>query len=189
MHGAQNTSLNACILSTKNADAPVHARLCNGAETSLPWKRLRTCFESCASIVQAVVCRPPCYCLDEISRPTLFAQEIRPNPPMTRSPLRCRTRIIRSSTLVQASSSLSMVCTRNVATGLTSSKILFLPFFRTSFPQHHIFLQFHCNMTSHCNSDSVFSKDALLSHKRERKRTGIPLNPCLVGRGVVPTAR
>ena len=38
-------------------------------------------------------------------------------------------------------------------------------------------------------SDSVFSKDALLSHKRERKRTGIPLNPCLVGRGVVPTAR
>jgi len=38
-------------------------------------------------------------------------------------------------------------------------------------------------------SDSVFSKDALLSHKRERKRTGIPLNPCLVGRGVMPTAR
>ena len=38
-------------------------------------------------------------------------------------------------------------------------------------------------------SDSVLSKDALLSHKRERKRTGIPLNPCLVGRGVVPTAR
>ena len=38
-------------------------------------------------------------------------------------------------------------------------------------------------------SDSVLSEDALLSHKRERKRTGIPLNPCLVGRGVVPTAR
>jgi len=38
-------------------------------------------------------------------------------------------------------------------------------------------------------SDSVFSKDALLSHIRERKRTGIPLNPCLVGRRVVPTAR
>jgi len=38
-------------------------------------------------------------------------------------------------------------------------------------------------------SDSVFSKDALLPHKRERKRTGIPLNPCLVGRRVVPTAR
>ena len=27
-------------------------------------------------------------------------------------------------------------------------------------------------------SDSVFSKDALLSHIKERKRTGIPLNPC-----------
>jgi len=45
--------------------------------------------------------------------------------------------------------------------------------------------------TTRCNtlSDSVFSKDALLPHKRERKRTGIPLNPCLVGRRVVPTAR
>jgi len=38
-------------------------------------------------------------------------------------------------------------------------------------------------------SDNVCSKDALLSHIRERKRTGIPLNPCLVGRRVVPTAR
>jgi len=38
-------------------------------------------------------------------------------------------------------------------------------------------------------SDNVFSKDALLSHIRERKRTGIPLNSCLVGRRVVPTAR
>jgi len=43
----------------KNALAPVHARLCNRAETSLPWKLLRTYLESCASIVQAVVCRPP----------------------------------------------------------------------------------------------------------------------------------
>jgi len=32
------------------------------------------------SIVQAVVCRPPCCCLDEISFTTLFTQEIRPNP-------------------------------------------------------------------------------------------------------------
>ena len=38
-------------------------------------------------------------------------------------------------------------------------------------------------------SENVFSKDALLSHIRERKRTGIPLNPCLIGRRVVPTAR
>jgi len=41
---------------------------------------------------------------------TLFAQEIRPNPRqlMTRSPLRCCTSIIRSSALVQDSSSLSI---------------------------------------------------------------------------------
>ena len=38
----------------------VHARLCDGAAASLPWKLLRTYFESCANIVQAVVsARPP----------------------------------------------------------------------------------------------------------------------------------
>ena len=38
----------------------VHARLCNGAPTSLPWKILRTYLESCANIVQAVIsARPP----------------------------------------------------------------------------------------------------------------------------------
>jgi len=45
-------------LSAKNAYVLVHARICNGAEASLPWKLLRTYLESCASIVQAVVCRP-----------------------------------------------------------------------------------------------------------------------------------
>jgi len=34
----------------------VHVRLCNGVEASLPWKLLWTYLESCASIVQAVVC-------------------------------------------------------------------------------------------------------------------------------------
>jgi len=137
MHEAQDTCLNACIFSAENAQAPVHARLCNGAETSLPWKLFRTYLESCASIMQAIVCRPPCCCLNEISRPTLFAQEIRPNPRWltTRSPLRCRTSIIRSSALVQASCNLSMVRTRNVATGLTSPKIPFLPSSCASFLQ------------------------------------------------------
>jgi len=37
----------------------VHARLCNGAEASLPWKLLRTYLESCANIVQAVVTAHP----------------------------------------------------------------------------------------------------------------------------------
>jgi len=52
--------LNACILSAENAHAPVHAHLCNGAETSLSWKLLRTFLESCVSLVQAVVFRLPC---------------------------------------------------------------------------------------------------------------------------------
>jgi len=64
----------------KNAHAFVHARLCNGEEASLPWKVLRTYLESCVSIVQAIVCRPPSCRLDEIRRPMLFAQEICPNP-------------------------------------------------------------------------------------------------------------
>ena len=38
---------------------PVHARLCNGAAASLPWKLLRTYLKSCANIVQAVVTAHP----------------------------------------------------------------------------------------------------------------------------------
>jgi len=37
----------------------VHARLCNGAAASLPWKLLRTYLESCANIVQAVITADP----------------------------------------------------------------------------------------------------------------------------------
>jgi len=44
-------------LPARNAHAPVHAHSCNGAETSLPWKLSRTYVGSCASIVQAFVCR------------------------------------------------------------------------------------------------------------------------------------
>ena len=57
-------------LSAKNAYALVHARICNGAEASLPWKLLQTYLESCASIVQAVVCR-------SLLLPVLLS---RPNP-------------------------------------------------------------------------------------------------------------
>ena len=52
----------------------VCARLCNHAETSLPWKLLRTYLESCVSIAQAVVRRPPCCWPDEICRPRMSAQ-------------------------------------------------------------------------------------------------------------------
>ena len=38
----KNICLNACHTLHKNVRAPVHVRLCNGAETSSPWKILRT---------------------------------------------------------------------------------------------------------------------------------------------------
>jgi len=72
-------------LSAKNAHALVHARLCNGAEASWPWKVLRTYLESCTSIVQAVVCHP-------LLLPLLLS---RPNP----SPDAVRSRHLSNSTL------------------------------------------------------------------------------------------
>jgi len=45
-------------ISAKKAYPLVHARICNGAEASLPQKLLRTYLKSRVSIVQAVVCRP-----------------------------------------------------------------------------------------------------------------------------------
>jgi len=61
------TPVNACN-SLQNAYGLVHAQLCNGAAASLPWKLLRTYLESCANIVQAVVCHPPSCRLD-LARP------------------------------------------------------------------------------------------------------------------------
>ena len=95
----------------------MHARLCNGAEASLPWKLLQTYVESCASIVQAVVCRPllPCVLL---SRPNPSHDAVWSRNPskstlaQTRSPLWCRISIRRASVLVHASSNLSMGRTR-----------------------------------------------------------------------------
>ena len=52
----------------KNAYGLVHVRLCNGAAASLPWKLLRTYLESCANIVQAVVCLSPSCRLDQLGR-------------------------------------------------------------------------------------------------------------------------
>jgi len=54
----------------------VHARLCNGAAASLPWKLLRTYLESCANIVQAVIsARPPA---SSSSRPPSCWPDARP---------------------------------------------------------------------------------------------------------------
>jgi len=54
------TPVNAYRLSAKIAYGLVYARLFNCVATSLPWKLLRTYFESCANIVQGVVYCPPC---------------------------------------------------------------------------------------------------------------------------------
>jgi len=67
--------------SAKNAYALVQrAYIFNGAEASLPWKLLRTYFESCASIVQTVVCRsllPPLL----LSRPNPSPDAVRSRNP------------------------------------------------------------------------------------------------------------
>ena len=52
---------------------------------------------------------------------------------MTRSPLLCCTSIIRSSSLVQASSSLSVICARAWPTGATRQRNPFPPFFARVF--------------------------------------------------------
>jgi len=72
-------------LSAKNAYVLVHVCICNGAEASLPWKLLPTYLESCASIVQSVVCHP-------LLPPLLLS---RPNP----SPDAVRSRNPSKSTL------------------------------------------------------------------------------------------
>jgi len=125
-------------LSAQNAYALVHARICNGAEASLPWKLLRTHLESCASIAQAVVCRP-------LLLPLLLS---RPNP----SPDAVRSRNPSKSTLVhdavaavvshkhhsiiRVGAGLIQFVHRShlrLATGVTSSGIILLQFFRASF--------------------------------------------------------
>jgi len=75
MHDAYNTC--ECMHTLrKNAYGLVHARLRNGAQPSLLWKLLRTYLESCASIVQAVVCRP---------LPPLLLSRLNPLPDVVRT--------------------------------------------------------------------------------------------------------
>jgi len=71
-----NPCRNACILFAKNVHVLVHARLCNGAEASLPWKLLLIYRECCTNIVQAVVCRPPL-----LSRPNQSPDAVRSKNP------------------------------------------------------------------------------------------------------------
>jgi len=129
-------------LSAKNAFALVHARICNGAEASLPWKLLRSYLESCASIVQAVVCRT-------LLPPLLLS---RPNP----SPDAIRSRNLSKSTLADDAVAAAVLHKHysiihvgagliqvvygsrshsRLATELTHHRDLYSPFFARVFPQ------------------------------------------------------
>ena len=126
----------------KNTHASVHALLCNGAETSLPWKLLRTYLESCASIVQAVVCRPllppPPAVSTLLSRPSPDAvcskksfnfEFTIAHDAVAAAVLHKHHLIIRvGAGLIQ----FVYVSYTHLATGVTSSRILFGPFFRAS---------------------------------------------------------
>jgi len=127
-------------LSAKNAYALVHARICSGGGASLPWKLLQTYLDSCARIIQAVVCRP-------LLPPLLLS---RPNP----SPNAVRSRNPSKSTLAHdavaaAVSNMPYSIIRvgtgfiqfvygshsRLATELTHHRNLFSPFFARVFKQ------------------------------------------------------
>jgi len=138
MHGAPDNTCECMHTLRKNAYGLVHVRLCNCAEASLPWKLVRTDLESCASIVQTVVCRPLLQPL-LLSRPNPSSDAVRSRFP-SKSTLaqdavtaQCCTRIIRSSAMVQASSSLSMGRTRTWTRGSHHQEFYFGHFFARVF--------------------------------------------------------
>jgi len=87
--------------------------------------------ESCASIVQAVVCRTPACCLDaSVDRRCSLQKIIQINASAWRGRrCRCRTSFIRSSTLVLAPSSWSMVRTNALLLTLSSTNFYISNFF------------------------------------------------------------
>ena len=122
----------------KNTYGLVHARLCNGAETSLPWKLLRTYLESCASIVQAVVCRP--------LLPLLLLSRPNPSPNAVRSRNPSKSKLTHDAVAAAVSHKHHSIIRvgagriqfvdgshSRLATGVTSSRILFSPFSREFF--------------------------------------------------------
>jgi len=151
MHGARNTCECTPHSPPKNAYALVHARLCNGAETSLPWKLLRTHFESCASIVQAVVCR--------LLLPPLLLSRPNPSPDAVRS--RNPSKFTLAHDVVAAVVSHkhhSIICVgaglikfvygshSRVATELTHHRNLFSPFFARSYRPYKLFCTLYTNI-------------------------------------------
>jgi len=136
MHDAHNTC--GCMHTLrKNAYGLVHARLCNSAEASLPWKLLQTYLESCVSIVQAVVCRP---------LPPLLLSRLNPSPDAVRSRNPSKFTLAHDAvaaavlhkhhSIIRVGAGLIQFVHgshSHFATGATSSRILFWPFFRDCF--------------------------------------------------------
>jgi len=142
MHDAHNTC--ECVHTLrKNAYGLVHARLCNDAEASLPWKLLRTYVESRASIVQAVVCCPLLQ--------SLLLSQLNPSPDAVRSRNLSKSMLthdkVAAAVLHKHHSILRVGAGfiqfvegshSHFTTGVTSSRILFWPFFRASFSNKYI---------------------------------------------------
>jgi len=109
MHGAHNTC--ECMYALrKNAYGLVHARLCNSAEASLPWKLLQTCLQSCASIVQAVVWRQ--------LLPPLLLPRINPSPDAVRSWNLSKSTLAHDAVAAAVSTSITLGLLRDRSLGL-----------------------------------------------------------------------
>jgi len=133
MHGIHNTC--ECMHTLrKNAYGLVHARLCNDAEDSSPLKLLRTYLESCASIVQTVVCRPLLPPL-LLSRPNPLPDAVRSRNPskstLAHDVVAAAVSHKHHSIIRVGANPIQFIYGSHsrVATGVTSSRILFLPFF------------------------------------------------------------
>jgi len=137
MHDTHNTC--ECMHTPrKNAYGLVHARLCNGAEASLPWKLLRTYVESCASIMQAVV--------GHLLLPSLLLCRLKPTPNAVRSRNPSKSTLAHDAvadavlhkhhSFIRVGAGLIQFVHgshSHFATGFTSSRILIWPFFRATF--------------------------------------------------------
>jgi len=173
---------NACILSAKNAYVLVHARICNSAKDSLPWKLLRTYPESqaCASIVQAVVCRL-------LLLPVLLS---RPNP----SPDAVRSRNPSKSTLTHDAVAAvvlhkhhSIICVGAVliqfvygshsrlAADFMPNKVLFSPWFSRAFLTHYFL--YGSGLFSLCFKHCNFMQTGTKFSRNEQRQN---LDPILI---------
>ena len=149
---------NACTLSANNSYGLVHVRLCNSTEASLPWKLLRTYLESCASIVQAVACRPLV--------PPLLLSRPKPSPDAVRSRNPSKPTLDHDAVAAAVSHKYhSIICVgagliqfvygshSRLATGVTSWRIHFWPFFRASYMYQYMCINFVCICS--CRRDQI----------------------------------